>query len=375
MSPTRILVIEDADALRKDVLEMLYYEGYEVFGASNGVEGVTLARQCSPDLIICDIMMPEMDGYGVLAELRDQGAATTVPFIFLTAKTEKSDIRVGMEAGADDYLTKPFTAPELIKSVKRRLEKRALIIQAAEERLNELRDNIILSLPHELRTPLTGILGFSDILISDCRDMEPDKLVEMAQYINNAAHRLYRLTENYVVYAQLEVMRSDPQRIEAMRSFMTHNPRHLIENMAYQRAQHYHRESDLRLSVSDDAALRIVDENYRRLVDELLDNAFKFSLPGSLVEITGELVGENYVLTVVDHGRGMTRAQIDAVGAFMQFGRKLYEQQGSGFGLAIVHRTVELHGGHCLMESEPDQFMRVTVSIPAVPEHALSYAC
>ncbi|MBL8156437.1 MAG: response regulator [Anaerolineae bacterium] len=374
MSPTRILVIEDADALRKDVLEMLYYEGYEVFGASDGVKGVALARQSSPDLIICDIMMPEMDGYGVLAELREQGAATTVPFIFLTAKTEKSDIRVGMEAGADDYLTKPFTAQELIKSVKRRLEKRAAINQASEERLNELRDNIILSLPHELRTPLTGILGFSDILMSDCRDMEPDKLVEMAQYINNAAQRLYRLTENYVVYAQLEVMRSDPQRIEALRSFMTHNPRHLIENMAYQRAQHYRRESDLRLSVSDDAALRIVDENYRRLVDELLDNAFKFSLPGSLVEITGELVGENYVLTVVDHGRGMTRAQIDAVGAFMQFGRKLYEQQGSGFGLAIVHRTVELHGGQCLMESEPDQFMKVTVSIPAVPEYAMSYA-
>ncbi|MBL8103916.1 MAG: response regulator, partial [Anaerolineales bacterium] len=80
---------------------------------------------------------------GVLAELREQGAATTVPFIFLTAKTEKSDIRVGMEAGADDYLTKPFTAQELIKSVKRRLEKRAAINQASEERLNELRDNII----------------------------------------------------------------------------------------------------------------------------------------------------------------------------------------------------------------------------------------
>ncbi len=374
MSPTRILVIEDADALRKDVLEMLYYEGYEVYGASNGIEGVALARQCAPDLIICDIMMPEMDGYGVLAELRDQGAATTVPFIFLTAKTEKSDIRVGMEAGADDYLTKPFTAPELLKSVKRRLEKRAAIHQVAEERLNELRDNIILSLPHELRTPLTGILGFSDILVSDCRDMEPGKLAEMAQYINNAAQRLYRLTENYVVYAQLEVMRSDPQRIEALRSFLTHNPRHLIENLAYQRAQHYRREADLRLSVSDDAALRIVDENYRRVVDELLDNAFKFSAPGTLVEVTGELVGESYVLTVVDHGRGMTRAQIEAVGAFMQFGRKLYEQQGSGFGLAIVYRTVELHGGECLIESEPDQFMKVTVSIPAIPEYAMSYA-
>jgi signal transduction histidine kinase len=374
MSPTRILVIEDADALRKDVLEMLYYEGYEVYGASNGIEGVALARQCAPDLIICDIMMPEMDGYGVLAELRDQGAATTVPFIFLTAKTEKSDIRVGMEAGADDYLTKPFTAPELLKSVKRRLEKRAAIHQVAEERLNELRDNIILSLPHELRTPLTGILGFSDILVSDCRDMEPGKLAEMAQYINNAAQRLYRLTENYVVYAQLEVMRSDPQRIEALRSFLTHNPRHLIENLAYQRAQHYRREADLRLSVSDDAALRIVDENYRRVVDELLDNAFKFSAPGTLVEVTGELVGESYVLTVVDHGRGMTRAQIEAVGAFMQFGRKLYEQQGSGFGLAIVYRTVELHGGECLIESEPDQFMKVTVSIPAIPQYAMSYA-
>jgi DNA-binding response OmpR family regulator len=162
---TRILVIEDAQPLRKDIVEMLTFEGFEVIGAENGIAGVESALETNPDLIICDIMMPELDGYGVLERLRQEPAARTTPFVFLTARTDRSDIRQGMDMGAEDYLTKPFAASELLSTVRAQLHKRDVFEQMSHQKLDELRDSIILSLPHELRTPLTSILGFSDILM------------------------------------------------------------------------------------------------------------------------------------------------------------------------------------------------------------------
>jgi len=368
---TKILVIEDADALRKDIMEMLSFEDYDVEGANNGVNGVNLARSWHPDLIICDIMMPELDGYGVLAELRRDGAGLTIPFIFLTAKTDKSDMRLGMDLGADDYLTKPFTAQELINCVRKRLEKVTELNRISEEKLDELRENIILALPHELRTPLTGILGFADILMMDSNDMSGDKIAEMARYIHSAAQRLYRLTENYVVYAQLEVLKSDNPRAELLSQFATGEVRSLVENVAFQQAQYYRREADLELSIDDNAAIKMIDENLKKVVLELLDNAFKFSAPGRPVSVEGVFQDDHYTLTIMDHGRGMSEQQLTRIGAFMQFNRKLYEQQGSGFGLAIVQRSVELHHGTFKLESMPDQYTRVTVILPAVP--ALEY--
>lgn len=364
---TKILVIEDAEALRKDIMETLYYHDFEVKGASDGEEGVKMARQFHPDLIICDIMMPHMDGYQVLEELRPDGAGITIPFIFLTAKADKSEMRIGMDAGASDYLTKPFTVDELINSVKRRLVISDQINHMSEAKLDELRENIILALPHELRTPLTGILGFADILMMDSESLTPDKTSEMARYIHTAAQRLYRLTENYVIYAQLEVLRNDPKRSEAMRYFTTANPRSVIEDAIYQKAQFYRREADISLSINDDAVLSIMDDSLKKIVEELADNAFKFSMPGNSVEISGALENDQYVLTVYDRGRGMTEEDIQRVGAFMQFGRKIFEQQGSGFGLAIVTRSVALHGGTFNIISEVDNYTKITINLPAVP--------
>ncbi|MDZ4714391.1 MAG: response regulator [Cytophagales bacterium] len=121
-----ILLIEDNEDLRENTSEILSLAGYEVSVAENGKVGVQLAQQNQPDLIICDIMMPELDGYGVLHILSKNDETARIPFIFLTAKTEKSDIRKGMELGADDYLTKPFSDTELLNAIGTRLRKYAL---------------------------------------------------------------------------------------------------------------------------------------------------------------------------------------------------------------------------------------------------------
>ena len=154
----KILVIEDEQFVRENILELLDAEGFEVIGAENGRVGVDLAKVMLPDLILCDVMMPELDGYGVLTSLRQESVTASVPFIFLTAKVAKADFRQGMELGADDYLTKPFTRAELLGAIASRLKKRAAVqerhnteLKEAKEQLNYLIHNDSLTnLPNRL---------------------------------------------------------------------------------------------------------------------------------------------------------------------------------------------------------------------------------
>ncbi|NCJ05077.1 response regulator [Synechococcales cyanobacterium C] len=120
---TKILVIEDESSVRANLLELLDAEEYDAVGAENGMIGVMWALEHLPDLIICDVMMPEFDGYEVLRLLRQEPATATIPFIFLTAKADRSDLRQGMDLGADDYLTKPFTRSEILSAIETRLAK------------------------------------------------------------------------------------------------------------------------------------------------------------------------------------------------------------------------------------------------------------
>ena len=131
----KILVIEDEEIIRENILKLLKAEGFDVTGAENGAQGLNAAVSNLPDVIICDVMMPELDGYGVLMALRSNPVTATLPFVFLTGKAERSEMRQGMELGADDYLTKPFTKAELVGAIASRLKKQ----EAVAEQYNTLR--------------------------------------------------------------------------------------------------------------------------------------------------------------------------------------------------------------------------------------------
>jgi CheY-like chemotaxis protein len=124
---TKLLIIEDDNVLRDNTAELLELHNFEVIKASNGKEGLRLAKTMTPDIIVCDIMMPEFDGYEVLKELAKYKKTRYIPFIFLSAKTEHQDVRKGMDMGADDYITKPFNEDELISAIKSRLAKAAIL--------------------------------------------------------------------------------------------------------------------------------------------------------------------------------------------------------------------------------------------------------
>ncbi len=138
----KILVIEDERTIRINLLKLLSLEGFQVIGAENGSRGVELAQTHQPDLIICDILMPELDGYEVLKALQQDTITTTIPFIFLTAKADHADWRQAMNMGADDYLTKPFSRSELLEAIATRLQKQENLTQKHTLQLKQAQDQL-----------------------------------------------------------------------------------------------------------------------------------------------------------------------------------------------------------------------------------------
>lgn len=359
----RILVIDDEEPIRAMMGMALRQKGFMVVEAENGEEGVQLARKELPDVIICDVKMKKMDGYATLMALRNDPATAAIPFILMTGYADSEGMRYGMELGADDYLPKPFTIEGLYAAVDARLKKAEMMREQAEKKLADLRQNISFMLPHELRTPLNGILAYAELLQTDAATLSPGDLMEMGQVIQQSGRRLQRLIENFLIYAQIELMAADPASTQALRARETLQPALVIEKCAQNQADAAGRSADLRLDLSD-CPVRMSDVFIEKIADELISNAFKFSRPGTPVRVVFGRMSDTASLVVVDHGRGMDKEQITRIGAYMQFQRKVQEQQGVGLGLIISKRLAELHGGGLLIQSEPGQGTTVTVTLP-----------
>ncbi len=360
----KVLIIDDSPEIRLIIEETLSMFGFATVSAEDGETGVGMAREHLPDLIICDVNMPKLDGFDTLTRLRETENTATIPFMFLSGAVERPNVRRGMELGADDYLTKPFTPSELLAAVNARLEKKAELERKSERKLDELRGKMTLALPHELRTPLNGIMGLASILIDDHATMKPGQVLETAQLIHDSANRLHRLIENFLAYAQIELMSKDAKSILSTASASSTAVAPIISQAAHGVAVRHEREKDLNLDVRP-ATVPVIADNFEKIAEELVDNAFKFSEKGTPVRIMAGVLEHTFSLHVINTGRGMTAAQIAGIGPHVQFEREKYEQQGAGLGLVIAKRLTELNGGKFSIMSTPGQQTRVTVTFPA----------
>ncbi len=354
----RILIIEDDQTLRDEISMVLQLEGYQVEETNNGKSGVEVALSFHPDLILCDIMMPVMDGKQVLSEVRSNPSTKLVPLIFITALAEREFIRSGMEQGADDYLVKPFTRDELLKTIRARMTKAADVNRNAEQEMNLLRENILSMVPHEMRTPLHAVMGFSQIIMDEANYLNLNRIADLAGYIYSAGYKLLTLTDRYNKY--IEVQASGKEYVS---NEVLYSPGSVISDSLTSIADQYDRNSDLRIEVIKDRPIAISEEKFNIVVSEIGDNAFKFSQPGTNVVIKTWEEDSWYILTFKDNGRGMGMKNISKVGAFKQFDRKLHEQQGSGLGLITSKLIIELYDGLFSIQSKPGEGTLVTIKI------------
>ncbi len=361
---TKILIIEDNECIRESLCQLLKFEGYQILSAEDGIKGIKSAKDDVPDLIICDIMMPVMDGYEVLKNIRKDTVTATIPFIFLTARTEHIDRRYAMKLGADDYLTKPFTRQELLDAVKTRLEKHCEHADKSENMLNELRAAISYSVPHEFLTPLNAIIGYADLLNSNYKNFAENEIHDMLGGIVQAGQKLHNIIKNYIFYVQLEMLESKNESAKCLFVGGLSLTQKTITAVSQETAAKYDRIDDLELTLADHN-IKIPNNYFEKLIYELADNSFKYSKKGSKVKIFTVLEDEIFKITVEDSGRGMTQAQIDKIGAYMQFERRTYEQQGLGLGLAIVKKIIKLSGGTLEIKSENQAGTCITVKIKA----------
>lgn len=350
MSPRKVVVIDDDSTTLETIEKILEVYSFIVFTANGGRAGLDLVRRTQPDIILCDVMMPDLDGYAVLAELRKQTSTATIPILLLSAKHDFADIRAGMQLGADDFLSKPFSVEDLLSSIHARLEKHDRLVGHASQQLQQLRSNIALVLPHEFRTPLNSIIGFGELLASQYDRIKHDEAMEMLATIVSSGHRLSALVENFIYLSRLEILAVNPgvQR-ELMSEVVGHCDEIITEVARHQisvnGAQH------ILDSSLQSASLAISDSYLRKLVAELIDNACKFSLAKTVITLRGSIQNGLYVLSIKDEGRGMNPTQVAQIGAYMQFDRNIHEQQGQGLGLTIAKRIVELHNGSFMVDS------------------------
>ena len=360
----KILVIDDEAWLREMIRLALGQHGFEVIEASNSEEGLTKAHKELPDLIICDVNMDKAGaGYVTLEKLREDNATAAIPFILMTGLADAKGMRHGMELGADDYLPKPFKIEELYAAVDARLRKVRTVREEAERKLSHLRNQITLMLPHEMRTPLNGIISNAELLAVSADALRPTEIAEMGREISQSGQRLERLIENFLIYAQLEIVGNDTESIAVLRAAITPKPAEVARATAINNADHCGRLHDLLVDAVD-APAAIAEDYFKKIVTELVQNAFKFSEAGSPVRVRVAVTGDRIELSVRDQGRGFSTEHIRRIDAYVQFERKMQDQEGLGLGLTIAKKLVELHGGSLKIEGKKGAGSTVTVTLP-----------
>lgn len=362
----KILVIEDEINIAKNIKQILDLSDFYTIIAQDGKEGIELAKEENPDLILCDVMMPILDGYQVLIELKKDDKIESTPFIFLTAKSDRPDFRKGMELGADDYLTKPFSPEELLNAVEIRLQKKAKIHEKNQQELNNLSLKIQKSLPHELYTPLNGMILSANLLKEYAESMTIEEIKEIAQTLLESSRRLHSIGEKFILYIYLELLLNNPDKLQDIRS---HNhqclTKTILTTFSKIQAQKLEREEDLVLEL-EEMTINMAENDFYKIVTELLDNAFKFSQPGDQIKVLTNISEDNLGnLFIINQGKGMSIEQLKQITNFLPFNQGLDNySEGFGLGLVIVKKILEIYQGSMMIESFVNNETIVHIILP-----------
>ncbi len=364
----KLLVVEDDIHLLQGIRDILEIEGYHVLTAASGVEGLDVLNDqpVPPDLIISDIMMPRMDGYQFFEAVQASKTWLDIPFIFLTAKGEKHDVRLGKQLGADDYIVKPMDPEDLLVIVEAKLRKHWQRKQFYEGQVSDIKRSILTILNHEFRTPLTYMVAYSDMLNSDAENLTADELRTFLHGVDSGADRFRSLVENFIALVELET--GEAKQNYAWRSATITNVQPIIaEVIDMTRLFAEDRGVQVVTDVVDTVPAFVGDREYlRAAIAQLLENAIKFSdKPEARVELRVAYDDRWVHFVVQDWGRGIKPGALESIwDPFYQVNRSEHEDQGAGSGLAIVSGITKLHGGDVDVQTAVGEGSTFTIRVP-----------
>lgn len=356
--PSKLLVAEDDPFIRETLQDLLVMAGFDPTVTANGKEALAAYDGGEFDAVLSDIRMPEMDGFQLLRQIRAR--SPWVPVILLSAKAASNDIRMGMELGADDYLTKPYDIGQLTKSIQRRIERSKAMSAQMKQRADFLRRY----LPHEMRTPMNGIIGFADILQLELEDedLDVEALKSYAVGIMKSAERMMELVENFTLWADL----STSEATESGK-FFSEEDHDFVEGITPKLeacAERYGRQDDLRAYLGT-VRLRLHEGVLHRVVTNVFENACKFSLPATPIILVGNRSEDAYELSIQNSNSAPTVEFLSRPDFFYQPNRQTQEQQGLGLGLALARLYLSLIGGHLeIVQNAAESSFKITLTLP-----------
>lgn len=360
-----ILVVEDNRDLNQAICEILLSHDYAVKSASNGKDALEQISEQKPEVILCDIKMPKMDGYTLLKHARANPELRSLPFIFLTARTDPADQRQALEIGIEDYLTKPIDEEDLILAIQNALRRRQVVEEEMQDEMELLRREIVGILQHEFRTPLTFVLGYAQYL-EDILDGEIDSedLRIAIKGILEGGERLHRLIEGFLLLAELQNKTIEPDD-------MKHVSVTDLLNEVTQDAQKQLSEANITIVVADVKDIWITCEHMLivEALKRLVDNSIRYRRPDSRqVHLSVKKIADQYIgLSVQDEGAGIAKVDLDAISqAFKQGNRSERTEPGVGISLTMIQHIARLHGGQLQIESAEGVGTTCTLWIPVV---------
>jgi two-component system sensor histidine kinase/response regulator len=358
-----IVTIDDDTNVTQLLAILLRDHGFQVESADCGAAGVALVQAKLPDLVLCDVEMPDLNGFEVLQHLRADPKTADIPLVFLTGNVALTDVRTGMQLGADDYLGKPFSANELVAVIEKRCAMRDAQRQREKDRMRQWAADFARTLNHELRTPLCGIVGVADLFEYYYRSGDQSAIQSMCDSLRDGSDRLRQAVDRLLLYSELldkvDNNRGPVGGGDVIPSDGT------IGHIANQVAARWSRSADLALQLSPGSVL-IRPDLLQTAATEAVDNAFKFSKTGERVTVQSSVDGADFTLTVIDAGVGMNEAQIRSVVALRQFNRSQREQQGIGLGLALLRLIVVIHRGDLSIVPNTPKGLNVSLRFPGI---------